>query len=45
MPAKASPPLIDGFNSRVAEVDGVRLHYWIGGDPEGQPVVLWHGFL
>jgi pimeloyl-ACP methyl ester carboxylesterase len=24
---------------------GVRLHYWIGGDPEGQPVLLWHGFL
>ena len=30
MPAKAYPPLIDGFDSRVAEVDGVRLHYWIG---------------
>ena len=38
-------PPIDGFDSRFAEVSGVRLHCWIGGDPEGQPVVLWHGFL
>ena len=45
MPNTASPPLIDGFDSRFAEVNGVRLHYWIGGDPDGQPVVLWHGFL
>lgn len=21
------------------------LHYWIGGDPNGPPVLLWHGFL
>ena len=27
MPDTASPPLIDGFDSRVAEVNGVRLHY------------------
>jgi pimeloyl-ACP methyl ester carboxylesterase len=26
-------------------VAGVRLHYWIAGDPDGMPVVLWHGFL
>src|ERR1700722_13100903 len=19
--------------------------YWLGGDPHGQPVILWHGFL
>ncbi len=33
------------LSQRSAAVNGVRLHYWIGGDPEGQPVVLWHGFL
>ena len=41
----ASPPPIDGFRSEFAHVGGTRLHYWIGGDPSGQPVVLWHGFL
>ena len=38
-------PAIPGFRSQTAVVDGVRLHYWIGGDPDGQPVLLWHGFL
>jgi pimeloyl-ACP methyl ester carboxylesterase len=36
---------IDGFASDTAEVGGVRLHYRIGGDPQGPPVLLWHGFL
>ena len=36
---------IDGFRSETVTIDGVRLHYWIGGDPKAQPVVLWHGFL
>ena len=36
---------IDGFTSGFADVDGVRLHYRLGGDPDGPPVVLWHGFL
>ena len=36
---------IDGFGSRTAEVDGITLHYRIGGDPAGLPVLLWHGFL
>ena len=45
MSTAASPLPIEGFDSRFAEVNGVCLHYWIGGDPEGQPVVLWHGFL
>ena len=36
---------INGFQSKTVSVGGVRLHYWLGGDPEGQPVVLWHGFL
>jgi pimeloyl-ACP methyl ester carboxylesterase len=31
-----------GFNERYAEVNGVRLHYLIGG--KGSPVVLLHGY-
>lgn len=36
---------IPGFKSETASVGGVRLSYWIGGDPQGRPVLLWHGFL
>ena len=36
---------IDGFTSQTAEVGGINLHYRIGGDPAGSPVLLWHGFL
>lgn len=36
---------IPNFRSETVEIDGIRLHYWIGGAPRGQPVVLWHGFL
>ncbi len=36
---------IDGFRSEIAIVHGTKLHYWIGGHPEGSPVLLWHGFL
>jgi len=32
----------DGFTERFAEVNGVRLHYVIGG--KGSPVVLLHGY-
>jgi pimeloyl-ACP methyl ester carboxylesterase len=38
-------PLIPGFTSETVTLNGVRLHYWLGGDPQGQPVLLWHGFL
>lgn len=34
-----------GFTSETADVGGVRLHYRLGGDPDGPPVLLWHGFL
>lgn len=34
-----------GFETRVAAVNGQSLAYWIGGDPAGTPVLLWHGFL
>jgi pimeloyl-ACP methyl ester carboxylesterase len=36
---------IPGFRSDTVAVNGVRLHYWLGGDLLGQPVILWHGFL
>ena len=36
---------IRGLRSETVEIGGVRLHYWIGGDPAGPPVILWHGFL
>jgi pimeloyl-ACP methyl ester carboxylesterase len=43
--AAAFPALIPGFGSKFTNVAGIRLHYRIGGDPNGQPVILWHGFL
>src|SRR5437762_3704124 len=41
LPATAGkvPP---GFTEKFAEVNGVRLHYFIGG--KGSPVVLLHGY-
>jgi pimeloyl-ACP methyl ester carboxylesterase len=36
---------IPGLRSETVNVAGIRLHYWIGGDPDGRPVILWHGFL
>jgi monoterpene epsilon-lactone hydrolase len=29
---------IPGFDDKSTIVAGIRLHYWIGGDPNGQPV-------
>lgn len=36
---------IPGMTSAFAKANGLKLHYWIGGNPEGPPVLLWHGFL
>jgi pimeloyl-ACP methyl ester carboxylesterase len=36
---------IPGFASNTANINGVRLHYLLGGNPNGPPVLLWHGFL
>lgn len=36
---------ITGFRSERADINGITLHYWIGGDPHGRPLLLWHGFL
>ena len=48
LPSASSPlmaaanPVPAGFAERFAEVNGVRLHYLIGG--KGSPVVLLHGY-
>lgn len=31
--------MIPGFRSETVTINGTRLHYWIGGDPHGQPVM------
>jgi pimeloyl-ACP methyl ester carboxylesterase len=45
MAATTPAAVIEGFHSETISVDGVRVHYWIGGNPNAQPVILWHGFL
>jgi len=43
--AHAAPPIdqkVEGFTDKYAQVNGVRLHYKIGG--KGTPVVLLHGY-
>ncbi len=43
--AAAAAPIdvkVDGFTDQYAQVNGVRLHYKIGG--QGSPVVLLHGY-
>jgi pimeloyl-ACP methyl ester carboxylesterase len=45
MASTTSPAPVTGFASETAVVDGVCLHYRLGGDPDGPPVLLWHGFL
>jgi hypothetical protein len=34
------PAPIPGFDSKSTTVGDIRLHYWTGGDPTGQPVIL-----
>ncbi len=36
---------IPTFRSETALVGTIHIHYWIGGNPHGRPVLLWHGFL
>jgi len=43
--ANAAAPIdvkVDGFTDKYAQVNGVRLHYKVGG--KGAPVVLLHGY-
>ncbi len=37
--------ILPGTTNQTATVGGVRLHYRLGGNPDGPPVLLWHGFL
>jgi pimeloyl-ACP methyl ester carboxylesterase len=41
-PLAAAETAVPGFSERFADVNGVRLHYLIGG--KGSPVVLLHGY-
>ena len=41
-PARSQIP---GLESENVTFNGIRLHYWVGGEPAGPPVLLWHGFL
>jgi pimeloyl-ACP methyl ester carboxylesterase len=34
-----------GFTSHLINLGWVRLHYLLGGNPAGPPILLWHGFL
>lgn len=43
-PASRPEPTLPGFEHRFATVEGVRLHYVIGGKPGGDIVVLVAGF-
>jgi hypothetical protein len=36
---------VPGFTSDMASINRVRLHYLLGGNRDGPPVLLWHGFL
>jgi pimeloyl-ACP methyl ester carboxylesterase len=36
---------IPEFARNTVSINGVRLHYLLGGDLNGPPVLLWHGFL
>jgi pimeloyl-ACP methyl ester carboxylesterase len=40
-----APPQIPGFTSGRVRLGDVTIHYRSGGDPAGEPVLLWHGFL
>ena len=33
------------FPRHTMDVNGIKLNYLLAGDPEGRPVLLWHGFL
>jgi pimeloyl-ACP methyl ester carboxylesterase len=37
--------LMEGLHSDSTRIGSVTLHYWIGGNPDGPKIMLWHGFL
>ena len=44
MPASRPDPELPGFEHRFATIDGVRLHYVMGGKEDGETIVLLAGF-
>ncbi|MGF6654817.1 pimeloyl-ACP methyl ester carboxylesterase [Paraburkholderia youngii] len=44
LPASRPVPGLEGFEHKFATVDGLRLHYVTGGNPQGDVVVLLAGF-
>ena len=38
-------PTIPGYTSNKITINGIGIHYLLGGEPTGKPIVLWHGFL
>ncbi|SHN20091.1 alpha/beta fold hydrolase [Chitinophaga sp. CF418] len=38
-------PVIPGFTNDRFELNGIGIHYLLGGNPAGKPVILWHGFM
>ncbi len=44
LPSSRPVPELDGFEHRFETVGGVRLHYVLGGKPDGDVVVLLAGF-
>ena len=43
-PSSLTDPALDDFEHRYATINGVRLHYVIGGNTDGATVVLFAGF-
>jgi microsomal epoxide hydrolase len=43
-PASLADPALPGFAHRFATIDGTRLHYVEGGNPDGETVVLLAGY-
>ncbi|TDQ97522.1 alpha/beta fold hydrolase [Paraburkholderia silvatlantica] len=43
-PASLPDPILPGFEHRFATIEGTRLHYVIGGNKDGETVVLLAGY-
>ncbi len=43
-PLSWQDPVLNGFIHRYATVDGIRMHYVTGGNPQGETLVLLAGF-
>lgn len=43
-PASLPDPILPGFGHRFATIEGTRLHYVIGGNKDGETVVLLAGY-